>query len=126
MTPISAVCTLTTSFANTFTSTSWPAPFVAKRSFTISRAPSWCWIISSRNARSNAGPCAASIRSSCAWVSIPGIVMLRHDDVSGANCWFDRSQSCMIRISDTCDWSIFVASRSNRALALCRSAMRDM
>ena len=39
MMPISAVCTVTTSFANTFTSTSCPASGEAKRSSTILSAP---------------------------------------------------------------------------------------
>src|SRR5437868_1565868 len=45
MMPISVVCAVTTSFANTFTSTSCPASEVLNRSSTILSAPAWCWII---------------------------------------------------------------------------------
>src|SRR5690606_28521149 len=124
--PISARCVVSTSFARTDTSTSWAARGDAYRSATMVRAPSWWRIMYSRNIRSKAGPRAASSFASSSLVSMPCIVMVRHDEVSGTNWPFARSQSCMSAISPACDRSIFCASFTSRASASRVGAMRDM
>ena len=54
------------------------------------------------------------------------MVMVRHDDVSGATCPFARSQSCICAISPACDMSILRAKRTSRGLPPRAGAMRDM
>src|SRR5690606_20086225 len=123
---ISADCTISTSFANTFTSTSCAAPGEAIRSATMPIAPSWCLIINSRKRRSKLRPFAPASCCISSAVSIPGIVTVRYDAVSGIAWPWSTNQPCINWISDSCDWSILRAIRSSRASAPRVSARRDI
>ena len=54
------------------------------------------------------------------------MVIVCHEDVSGAYWLYRLSHPCMILISGICDWSILFASLSTRGLAPCPSAILDI